>query len=157
MIVNGELVAEGWSRAPFPIADSEVGDASGALVGGGVAPPSGALSRRRCAPPSGALVAAAAPTPGGDNGVSPCSDDLWSPLRARLSAAAPRRRATTMVRSSWRRGHQRHRHVRRRHVTGDGIVINDGIITARISLSGATVEGGNISGTVTSVRISPSN
>ena len=158
--VNGELVAQAVIMGSLQIAQGDVVNADGALVGGGS--PS----------PSGALVGGGAPVSNGDStGAAPCVDSIVvSPFGALVGGGSPSPSgalvgggapvsgdgsaqvsvggATINATGSFVGG----------ELTGDDIVINDGVITGQnLLLSGTTIEGGSIQGTVTSVSISPAN
>lgn len=154
LVVNGALVGGGVIASTVQLLASDVVEANGALVGGGINPtPNGALVGGGDNPnPSGSNEAGETPcfngalVGGGDNptpngalvggGIAPTSDEV-TVSGAVVSASGTFSGGT---------------------LTGDDIVISGGVITGRnLVLNGATLDGGSISGTVTSVSVSPSN
>lgn len=149
VIINGEYVAEAMIVGNIRLVAGEASQASGALVGGG-APTSPSLT--------GALVGGGAPTSGNATAGTPCSGDVVVGLSGALvGGGAPVSNADGNITVGGAVVSATGTFVGGM-LTGDNISIVDGVITGQnLMLSGATIDGGTLSGTVTSVSVTPAN
>ena len=145
--VNGQLVPEAVIAGRVQLVDSSVVNALGVIVGGNEVP-NGVIvgGREENVTPCGVIV-------GGNevpNGVIVGGNEVPNGVivGGREVEAVSLSGATVNASGTAVGG----------ELTGDGITINDGVITGQnLLLSGTTIDGGSISGTTEGISVPPSN